>query len=413
MTAYSKLAALAVLAAAVPVTAAETPSPSTYWMSAETTSGQFAGMGGGGRPSAASMMRGMMGGGSQVNHNLTLQLGSPQRPTAAPAADHIPPATLRAGPTLPLLTPKLDPAKPVREDEPQQLPYEKPKGRMLIYWGCGEHVGPGQPLVVDFAKPQTLAALGTNSVAFMRPPSPSRFATYGDWPNEKTRKTVPADGSLIGDHVVRGNYSPEIRFSLNANQDFLAPFILNEQTALPSGATRLSWNAIPGARAYFGMLIGASQTPGEDSQTVVLWSSSATRQGFGAFHDYLAQDEITRQLGLKALLPAQTTTCTVPAEVIKASPMGMLSMTAWGGEANFAYPPKPADPKIVWKPEWFAKVRYKSTTGTMLGMPSMGAGMNQAYSEPSPSNPQNPPAQPGKVDKKAIAKGLLKGITGF
>ena len=30
--------------------------------------------------------------------------------------------------------------------------YEKPKGRMLIYWGCGEHVGAGQPTVIDFSK---------------------------------------------------------------------------------------------------------------------------------------------------------------------------------------------------------------------------------------------------------------------
>ena len=27
---------------------------------------------------------------------------------------------------------------------------EKPKGRLLIYWGCGERVRPGQPVVIDF-----------------------------------------------------------------------------------------------------------------------------------------------------------------------------------------------------------------------------------------------------------------------
>ena len=43
-------------------------------------------------------------------------------------------------------------------------------------------------------------------------------------------------------------------------------------------------------------------------------------------------------------------------------------------------------------------------------MPSMGA---RAQYEDQPRNGQTPPPQPGKVDKKSIAKGLLKGITGF
>ena len=29
--------------------------------------------------------------------------------------------------------------------------FQRPKGRILIYWGCGEHAGPGQPTVIDFA----------------------------------------------------------------------------------------------------------------------------------------------------------------------------------------------------------------------------------------------------------------------
>src|SRR3546814_8620928 len=30
--------------------------------------------------------------------------------------------------------------------------FERPKGRMLLYWGCGATPGPGQPVVIDFSK---------------------------------------------------------------------------------------------------------------------------------------------------------------------------------------------------------------------------------------------------------------------
>jgi hypothetical protein len=48
----------------------------------------------------------------------------------------------------------------------------------------------------------------------------------------------------------------------------------------------------------------------------------------------------------------------------------MLTMVAYGREANFSYPPRPADPKLarLWSPEWTTKVRFKSSHMAMLGM---------------------------------------------
>lgn len=123
----------------------------TYWMSAQTQTGFGAMGGGGGRPSMGAMMGAMMGGGgSNVSKTLTLQLGSSRKPTGEPAAEHLPPAALQAGQSLPLLTPKVA-AAPPREDGRMPENY-KPKGKMLIYWGCGEHAKAGQPIVIDFAK---------------------------------------------------------------------------------------------------------------------------------------------------------------------------------------------------------------------------------------------------------------------
>ena len=33
--------------------------------------------------------------------------------------------------------------------------------------------------------------------------------------------------------------------------------------------------------------------------------------------------------------------------------------------------PRPANPRLPWKPDWTAKVRYRSNTTVMLGMPGM------------------------------------------
>src|SRR5438132_9365292 len=81
-----------------------------YWMSADTMSGMGALAGGGGdRPSMGSVMGAMMGrGGNQAGyaHTLMLQLGSGRRASGEPSAEHLPPAGLQAGPSLPLVTPQ-------------------------------------------------------------------------------------------------------------------------------------------------------------------------------------------------------------------------------------------------------------------------------------------------------------------
>lgn len=122
-----------------------------YWVSAATTSGFGAGMmGGGQRPSVMGMMRGAMNP-DTVSKTLTLQLGSRQAAAGGPQAEHLPPASLGAGASLPLLSPQRAPVRETYED-PRPPEMRKPEGRMLIYWGCGDHAPANQPVVIDFAK---------------------------------------------------------------------------------------------------------------------------------------------------------------------------------------------------------------------------------------------------------------------
>ena len=136
------LGAIGALAVALPLVAQQKAASgpvARYDMRAGTVSG-MAGMGGGGMMSAM-----MGGGGGKTQHELYLRLGSSNAASpGAPKADHFMPPSAKLGKSVALVTPKQEKTEDV-------LP-QKPKGRLLIFWGCGEHSPKGQPVVIDFAK---------------------------------------------------------------------------------------------------------------------------------------------------------------------------------------------------------------------------------------------------------------------
>ena len=106
-----------------------------------------------------------------------------------------------------------------------------PQGRLLLFWGCGEHAGPGQPVVIDFSKlarGQIPPGLYASSVDLPEAWSinSGNSTTFGEWPNTRDSKTVPANSSLLGAHRIAGNYSPEINFTLNDDFMFVSFWVL-------------------------------------------------------------------------------------------------------------------------------------------------------------------------------------------
>lgn len=380
----------------------------TYWMSAQTQTGfGMGGMGGGGgqRPSITSMMMGGLGGDNNVAKTLRLELGSSRKAAGEPSAEHLPPAVLKAGASLPLLSPT-KPGKPEPEQWHPPEDWEQPKGRMLIYWGCGERARPGQPIVVDFAKtvkgqmPPGFQNLMTSlQVQAARGPSPARNATYGEWPNMKTRTSVPGDGSLLGQHTIRGNYSPQIQFTVGQGQDFMPAVNMTTNRELPSGAYQLGWQPVSGSVGYIASTVGG------DGETVVAWTSSDVQSLLFSLPDYLSPADVQRLLANKALMQPTQTSCAVPKEVVEAAPSAMYQFVAYGGESNFSYPPRPADPKQAWNIEWTVKVRYRSATGGILGMENPYGG-DDGGSERGASDGE----KPGKKPKKPKATDLLRGF---
>ncbi|MGE5640637.1 MAG: hypothetical protein ACM30H_11130 [Clostridia bacterium] len=381
------------------------PPIAQYWMSVETA----AGMGGMGSGGVASMMSGMMGGPGAGGRRMLLQLAS-QNSSSAPQAEHDIPPGLNMGPALPL-THQVKPRPEPREDG---LPQDREvKGRMLIYWGCGDEVRKGQPVVIDFSKVaagQTPPNLVSRRINAPRPPSPGRAKGYGEWPNTLPdgSKAVPNDASLRGEHVVKANYAPEIKFSLGETHDFMQP------VALSSQGNRVMWSSVPNATGYFATAYGAAS-----QDEFVMWSSSEQQEMGGMLMTFVPPAEVARLVKEKIVMPSSATECKVPGEVVqKAGGNPFVNFIAYGPEANFVQPPRPADPKIPWEQQWVAKARFKSTGSILLGMEERSQGRSRARSpgqEPQAQQPQqqqSQPATPGVPDPVQEGVKALRGIFG-
>ena len=81
----------------------------------------------------------------------------------------------------------------------------------------------------------------------------------------------------------------------------------------------------------------------DDTANIVMWTSAERPATFIQNED-LTPAEVNRLIGLKAVLPPSHDLVHVPAEVMKATKDGsMLMFTAFGDEATFVYPARPAD----------------------------------------------------------------------
>jgi len=308
------------------------------------------------------------------------------------------PESTGLAPTLKLETPeKPKPAPRVDDEGPVEMNAEPPKGKLVMYWGCSETVRPGQPKVVNL-ETATIAELGKffeSRHATQR----GAHATAGRpiWPSKTDKRTFPAGASIAGQHAYSGEGVPEsFKFAIPAAQDIM-PEIHLRQTEKPT-FVQLEWNAIPTARAYFLGSMGA--LPNEGEMGMVIWTSSELPDsGMGLF-DYQTNAAVDKWLNEKVLLPPTTTKCAIPKE---AAAQGMLRAIAYGTELNMAYPPRPSDPKIAWEPEWNVKLRVKSMTTTMIGMPE-GAAMpgtdaSEMTDAPMPADGQAPAPAPEKKKK--------------
>lgn len=380
------------------------------WIDIATFSGM--GMPMGGMGGMGGMLGGMLGGkgggdGNTFGNTRTMSAGRwvdvTVRARATPGLDEaqqtVPEGFL--SPALELRTPKNAPA-PTRDDEEvKHEPPEKPKGRMLLYWGCGSEIRQGQPRVLDMAT----ASAGDYGKFFVARSATQRGAHSAAgrpvWPSPADSRMVPGTASLVGEHAFSGKGIPDgFRFKVPPAQD-LMPALTLEQ-AEKDGVTALSWNAIATARAYFVSAMGSNA-----KEDMVMWTSSELPDtGFGLM-DYQTNAAVDRWLKEKVLLTPATTSCSVPKGIF-GEHGGMLRLIAYGDELNLVHPPRPKDPKAKWDPVWAVKLRVKAVTNGMLGMSGAGQEPGEARGERTKSQDegtQGLPAMPQPME-------LLKGIFG-
>ena len=350
-----------------------------YAMDVGTTTG-LAGMAGGGAGAAMSMM---FGGGGRESRELHLRLGSTTAATGAPIADHFFMPAAKLGKSVPLVTP----VQSATREELGQMPrdFQRPQGRLLLYWGCGTHAPKGQPAIIDFSKigtGQPMPNLYSARIPSDRGPSITNSHTFGEWPNAKSGKQ-PQSGSLIGNHRISSTYAPEMQFALA--QDYMAG-LRGQTSPAADGALNLNWNSVPAATGYYAWVMGMKMdgSGANAPRDMVWWSSSSGREFGGGLFEWLSPSVVQQLIADRTVMPPNQTSCTVPAEVKAAAPDFMIgNLYAYGPETNIAFPPRPASG--IWIPDWTARIRYRSTTTWMIGGPMAQSGPDQTGKPCKPS----------------------------
>lgn len=370
------------------------------------------GMGGSGGNVFGNTKAGGMG---APGKDVDISVSTLQNPNLQAAEQQIQPPFGLSSPLKLVSPPPPEKPEPVESDDKVVEPtYEKPKGKISLYWGCGDSVRPGQPRTLDMANAgvQDIAKFfvmrnSTTRGARLRAGEPS-------WPNKVDDRRVPDSASLLGAHTITGEGIPEgFQFTLDERQDLMAPLELTQQPQ--DGAVQLGWKSLAHARGYFISVLGAKGTKGSapssgDSAEVVIWTSSELPEMGYALVDYQTNASVDKWVKEKVVLPPTATRCTVPKGIFGEEGAGMLRMIAYGSESYFAHPPRPKDVKKPWEPQWQAKVRTKSTLFSMLG--AMPGGRARA-DEPREQTPQQqePSAQPALPGVPGVG-GLLKGLFG-
>lgn len=397
---------------------ADKPPVAQAWIDVATFSGMgMPGMGGNMNPMAA--MGSMFGGSSGKNAFgntisggagswLDVTLYTRNNPKLEEAIQNVPSGS-KLAPELKLVSP-LKQKTPPSDDEPiVNDDFEPPKGKIYLYWGCGDAIRSGQPRVLDMSR----ASIEDYKKFFVSRRATQRGAHLAlgrpVWPNDQDSRPVPTGASLVGEHAFKGQGVPaSFKFTLPTLQDIMPAIELSQRN--DGGVYRLEWKNIPTARAYF---LAAMGSQGHGDNEMVFWTSSDVPEIGTGLLDYQTNPAVDRWLKEKVLLSTDTRKCAVPKGIFGEG--AMLRMIAYGSELNLAHPPRPTDPAASWEPEWAAKIRVKSVLNAMLGMEqAMGTAPSERDNGSQPSR-ENEDKSGSEGAPDGIDQGInkLKGIFGF
>lgn len=188
--------------------------------------------------------------------------------------------------------------------------------KAMSYWGVGETIPQGQPKVTGTDHSEQIATFPD-------------YPTHGQWPGfgpGYQGKEITATSHAPGLYTLSsfcGNASVE----LGPEQDFLAPIELvsfDQQADLDKPIV-LKWKPVPNAAGYLLTAIGGNP------QCSITWSSSTQPNPPRDIQYMPVKDtDLKQYLDNKVLLPAETTSATIPAGVFKGSDSVFLTIIAVG-----------------------------------------------------------------------------------
>ncbi len=330
-----------------------------------------------------------------IGRRVDIALHTRNKPAGTRAVQQVPAGANLGMAPLHLITP---PREAVGSTTGGDIYPDKPRGRILFYWGCSSEVKQGQPRVLDMATFSIQDYAGFMQGRSVVDRGARAEAGNAIWPNQDEISRITKASHLVGEHQVTGEGVPEsLHFSIDEQHDFM-PSLQVQLTGKPQDSIQIRWQTIRSARAYLHVAISARE--GENAAPdMVIWSSSEPPESGMGLLDYISNANVDAWLKDRVLLPPSQTECAIPRGIFADYPGAALQSIAYGNELNLVHPARPSDPKLPWNQEWLVRVRNKSFAMNMLGE----EGMSGSRSSPQQSRQQR--ERPG-------AKQVLRGLFG-
>lgn len=208
------------------------------------------------------------------------------------------------------------PGTTVNASDDEAAPKPPAGFKAMTYWGTGEAIAEGQPKI-------TGADQAPETVTY------PNYTTYGQWPGTGPAiegKEITADSHAPGVYNL-SSFCGDTSVEVTPEQDFLAPVELNKfyQQADLEKPIKIEWKAVPNAVGYLLTAYGGNQ------QASITWTSSAQPNPPTQI-EYMPikEADLKQYLDNKVLLPADTTSVTIPAGVFKGSDSVFLTIVAVG-----------------------------------------------------------------------------------
>jgi hypothetical protein len=243
-------------------------------------------------------------------------------------------------------------------------PFEPSLTRILMYWGCGQQTGKGQPKVIK------RDALNDEQLTRLLAPSPRSSDSSGGLEQVSRAERLvayynarmPERTQMHGTHELRSD-STRTRFTVGEEGEFLPAVTITQVRVSDAGDATIRWDRTGSAVAYFANLYIQRM----NSADVIIWTSSRIPEaGYLLSQAHPGADEVLRLRNKGVLMHKDAQECTIPSAVIRHAAHAMaVQVHAFGPETVIA-----ATSSELERPSTTVRVVPRATTTILLFNPN-------------------------------------------